>query len=76
MLRRKEGYKKFIPRGISKRYSVWVNDKLLFWFKNNIKDGDKLWASVGYPDFIYGGFNVDNSEGKSEDFPVGLIKGV
>ena len=28
------------------------------------------------PDFIYGGFTVDNSDGKSEEFPVGLIKGV
>ena len=28
------------------------------------------------PEFIYGGFNVDNSDGNSEDFPVGLIKGV
>ena len=29
-----------------------------------------------YPSFIYGGFNIDNSDGNSEDFPVGLIKGV
>ena len=27
-----------------------------------------------YPDFIYGGFTVDNSDGNSEDFPVVLIK--
>ena len=29
-----------------------------------------------YPDFIYGGFTVDNSDGKYEYFPVVLIKGV
>ena len=29
-----------------------------------------------YPDFIYGGFTADNSDGNSEDFPFGLIKGV
>ena len=28
------------------------------------------------PDFIYSGFTVDNSDGNSEEFPVGLIKGV
>ena len=28
------------------------------------------------PDFIYDGFNVDNYDGNSEYFPVGLIKGV
>ena len=26
------------------------------------------------PDFIYGGLTVYNSDGNSEDFPVGLIK--
>ena len=29
-----------------------------------------------YPDFIYGGFTVYNYDGNSENFPVGLIKGV
>ena len=29
---------------------------------------------MGSPDFISGGFTVDNSEGNSEDFPIGLIK--
>ena len=29
-----------------------------------------------YPNFIYGGFTVENSDGNSEDFPVGLITGV
>ena len=28
------------------------------------------------PDFIYCGFTVENSDRNSEDFPVGLIKGV
>ena len=28
------------------------------------------------PDFIYGDFTVDNSDGKSDDFSVVLIKGV
>ena len=28
------------------------------------------------PDFIYGVFTVENSDGNSEDFPVGLVKGV
>ena len=28
------------------------------------------------PDFIYGGFTVDNFGGNSKYFPVGLIKGV
>ena len=27
------------------------------------------------PNFIYGGFTVENSDGKSQDFPVRLIKG-
>ena len=29
-----------------------------------------------YTDFIYDGFTVENSDGNSEDFPVGLIRGV
>ena len=28
------------------------------------------------PEFIYGGFTVDNSDGNSEGFPGGLVKNV
>ena len=46
----------------------------LLGFKDNIKDGNKLWTQVVSPYFIYGGFTVDNYDGNYEDFSVGLIK--
>ena len=48
----------------------------LLGLKDNIKDCDKLWTQVVSPEFIYFGFTVDNYDGNSEEFSVGLIKGV
>ena len=74
MLLCKEGHNKSSSLGISERYSEGVNVKLLLRLNDNIKDGDKLWTSLGSPEFISGWFTVDNSDENSEEFPVRLLK--
>ena len=58
-------------------YMNYINKQLMkniFWLKDNIKDSDKLQASVGTPDFFYCVFTVDKSQENYYEFTVGFLK--
>ena len=56
--------------GINDWDSKVIKEKLIFEYKYNIIDGDKLLTTEGSPELIYDGIRVDNSGGKSDGFPV------
>ena len=66
-----EGCDEYSSLGISEWSPEVVEDGPLLGFKDNIKDGDKLWTAVGFPDSMFDDINEDNSDGESEGFPVG-----
>ena len=65
-----EGCDEYTSLGISEWSPEVVEDGPLLGFKDNIKDGDKLWTAVGFIDSIFDGINEDNSDGNSEGFPI------
>ena len=44
--------------------------------KDNIRDGDKLWNTVGNHDLIRDVINEDSSDVNSEGLTVGLTEGI
>ena len=62
--------------GILKKLPDEGKDGSLLLLKDSSKDGDKIWAAVGYPGYIFNGIRMYNSDGNSEELLYKLSYGV